>query len=139
MPDLGTRKLRLEVDGDDFSDAVSTVKITAGDRGSDFISFAEAASGGARDYKLSLVMKQNTDATALWHFMWSQSGAEVPVVIWPNGGTTASTDTPKVTGTVVIAEPDGDYLGGDANVSASARFTTTAEWTFTAKPTLVTS
>jgi hypothetical protein len=138
MPDIGTRKLVLRVDSTDFTDSVSNVRIVAGEKDSDFMSFAEAAAGGAREYKLAMALKQATDTTSLWTYAWSEAGTDVPVEVWPNGynAGVASTTYPKVSGTVTVVEPDGDFLGGEANKSTTARFVTEVEWTFTAKPTL---
>jgi hypothetical protein len=60
--------------------------------------------------------------------------------VWPNGQdattpTVPTTTYPKFSGTVTITEPDGDLVGGDADQSTTARFTTDVEWVFTAKPT----
>lgn len=139
MPALGTRSLKLEIEGVDYSDEVSSVRILAGESDADFVSFADAAAGGAREYRLALTLLQNTDSAALWYLIWSAAGTEVDVVVRPNGGTTPSTTNPQFTGTVVVTEPDGDLLGGDADRSASARFTTEVEWVFTAKPVLDTT
>ncbi len=139
MPDVGTRKLVLRVDSTDFTDSVKDVRIVAGDKDSDFMSFAEALAGGARQYALALSMKQSTDTTSLWYYAWSEAGTDVAVEVWPNGygaAGAASTDKPKISGTVTIVEPDGDFLGGEANKSTTAKFTTEVEWIFTAKPTL---
>lgn len=136
MPDLGTRKMKLEVDGNDFTSSVSNVQITSGEADTDFLSFADADAGGAREYKLVLTMKQNTESAALWRYIWDSAGDEVDVVVRPNGGTTAGTTTPQFLGTVVISEPDGTLVGGESNVSTSAKFVTEVEWAFTAKPTL---
>jgi hypothetical protein len=141
MPDLGTRRLRLFVGGDEFTSSISNCRITADQSDSDFVSFAEAASGGARQYTLALTMKQNTDADSLWYYIWANAGDDVPVVIWPNGQnnvspTTPTTTYPKFSGTVTVTEPDGDLLGGDADQSNTARFTTDVEWVFTGKPQL---
>lgn len=136
MPDVGTRLLKLEVEGTDFSSSVSKVEITAGEKGSDFVSFSEAAAGGAREYKLALTLKQSTDSASLWYYIWAHAGEEVDVVVRPSGGTTAGTATPQFIGTCIVSEPDGTLLGGSADKSASARMTTEVEWEFTAKPTL---
>jgi hypothetical protein len=138
VPDIGTRKLVLRVDGTDFTDSVSNVRLIAGEKDSDFMSFAEAAAGGAREYKLALTLKQATDTTSLWYYAWSEAGSDVAVEVWPNGynSGTATSTYPKFSGTVTITEPDGDFLGGEANKSATAKFTSEVEWTFTAKPTL---
>lgn len=137
MPVIGTRKLKLKVGATDFTDAVSDVRITAGEKDSDFISFADAALGGARDYALKLTMRQDTAAASLWYYIWGSAGTDVAVEVWPNGGTVASVTNPKITGTVTITEPDGDLIGGEANASNTAVFTSEVEWKFTAKPTLV--
>lgn len=139
MPTLGTRKLVLRVDSTDFTDSVSNVRVVAGEKDSDFMSFLEASQGGAREYKLALTLKQATDTTSLWYYAWSEAGTDVAVEVWPNGRPVdgnATTTYPKVSGTVTIVEPDGDFLGGEANKSTTAVFTTEVEWTFTAKPTL---
>jgi hypothetical protein len=59
-------------------------------------------------------------------------------VVRPYGNTVPTVAEPHFTGTVTISEPDGDYLGGDADPSTSARFVTEVEWIFTAKPVMVT-
>ena len=139
MPDVGTRKLVLKVGGDDYSDSVSTAELTAGEADTDFVSYAAALAGGEREYKLHVVFKQNTDAAALWYFAWDNVGDEVAFELWPNGGSVASTTNPKFTGTVVITEPDGPLIGGEAKPSVTAKQTTECEWTCVAKPTLVTT
>lgn len=137
MPTLGTRKLILKVGGTDYTDSVSNVRIVSGEKDTDFMSFLEASQGGAREYKLALTLKQDTSTSSLWYYAWSVAGTDVAVEVWPNGGgVTESATTPKVTGTVTIVEPDGDFLGGEANKSNTAVFTTEVEWTYTAKPVL---
>lgn len=141
MPELGTRALYLDVDGNDFSDAVSKVVIMAGDQEDGFESFADVAAGGAREYKLMLTLKQDTSTSGLWYYIWNSAGTTVAVECWPNGynSGTPSTTYPQFTGNVVITEPDGELLGGEANRSVSARFTTEVEWQFTQKPTMTTA
>jgi hypothetical protein len=136
MPELGTRSLRLSVDGTDYSDAVSVVRVDAAESDSDFVSFAAAAAGGARVYTLVLTMVQNTTAASLWRKMWDSAGDEVDVIVRPNGGTTPGASTPTFAGTVIMSEPDGTLLGGEANKSGTARFLTEVSWEFLAKPVL---
>ena len=141
MPAIGTRKLKLFVDGTEYTSDVSSCKITADDKGTDFVSFAEAASGGARVYKLVLSMRQDTTSTALWYKIWSAAGTDVAVVVWPNGQNTVSPTTPtatypKFSGTATVVEPNGDLLGGDADKSSTAQFVTEVEWEFVSKPVL---
>lgn len=137
MPDVGTRLAVLFVDGDDFTDSISTATVRSAETDSDFVSFADAAAGGKRDYTLALTLKQNTTADSLWDIVWARSGDDVPVEVWPNGMPVSGDPTasqPQFTGTVTVTDPDGDLLGGEANPSTSARQVTEVEWMFTAKP-----
>ncbi|MCM0618775.1 hypothetical protein [Nocardioides bruguierae] len=139
MTALGTRLLTITVDGEDYTAQASNVRITGAPADSDFVSFEDAANGGKREYKLAFTAVQDPATGSLWDLLWSQAGSTVPVVVKPAGGTTASEATPHFTGNVVITEPDGDLLGGEANASTSARFTFDAEWTYAAKPVRVTA
>lgn len=137
MPDVDKRKLVLIVDGLDCTDSVSNARFTSAETDSDFVSFAQAAAGGGRDYFLAMTLKQNTTATTLWDIMWAQGGEDVPVELWPNGIPTPDTATvnqPRFTATVTVKDPDGDLLGGDADPSPSARQVSEVEWQCLAKP-----
>lgn len=137
MPVIGSRALKLKVGATDYTAEVSKVRIKVAKTDSEFVSFADAAAGGAKDYVLAITLRQDTAAASLWYYAWSQSGADVAVEVWPNGGTVPSTTNPKFTGTVTVAPPDGDLLGGDANESNAVKYVTELEWKFIAKPTLV--
>lgn len=142
MPDVDKRKLVLLVDGADYTSEVSNARITSAETDSDFVSFAQAAAGGARDYFLALTMKQNTTAGALWDVMWTQAGEDLPFEIWPNGHPVddiATVSQPRITGTATVKDPDGDMLGGDADPSPSARQVSEVEWQCLAKPVRETS
>lgn len=139
MTALGTRLLTLTIGGDDYTAQVSNCRITTGEADSDFVSFADAAAGGGREYKLAFTAVQDPEADTIWDLVWTQAGSTVAAVIKPNGGTTASATQPHFTGNVVITEPDGDLLGGEANASTTSKFTFEAEWSYTAKPTRVTA
>lgn len=136
-PVIGTRKTIIKVDGDDYSAEVSRCAVTSAESKDDFISFAEALAGGKRDWHLALTLRQDTAATSLWYFAWDNAGDDVAIEFWPNGGgVTESATTPKITGTVTITEPDGDFVGGEANKSVTATNVVKVEWQFTTKPVL---
>ena len=137
MAAIGTRKLTLTIDGDEVAAEVSSATITSKEAKSDFVSFADAAAGGTREYGLKLKFIQDATSSSLWNQVWSAAGSDVAVVVRPYGNAVASATEPHFHGTVTITEPDGDYLGGDADPSTSARFVTEVEWIFTAKPTKV--
>jgi hypothetical protein len=134
MSQLGTRALTLKVGATDFTSSVSNVRITAGDSDSDFTSFADAFAGGARLYKLAMTLVQDPAEASLWDKIWTAPGTSIACVVAPNGGTVVSATQPTFSGNAVIAEPDGDILGGEANKSTTARFTVDVEWEFLAKP-----
>lgn len=139
MAALGTRSLTLTVGGTDVTVQVSNCRITSGSSDSDFTSFADAAAGGSRVYKLAGTAAQDVATGSLWDQVWNHAGETVAVVVAPAGGTAASATQPTFSGNVIITEPDGDILGGEANSSATAKFTFDFEWEFTAKPTMATA
>lgn len=134
MAALGTRLLQLTIDGTDFTAQVSNVRLVSGESDADFVTFADAAAGGAREYRLEFTAVQDPAAGTLWDEVWSNAGDTVPFVIKPTGSAAASAGEPWFTGSAVISEPDGDLLGGEANASTTARFTFEASWVCTAKP-----
>jgi len=141
MAEWGTRALvfRLGTTPTDFTGAVKDVRVKSDEADSDFTSFADAAAGGARSYKLVLTLKQDNTTTSLWYYAWSQAGQTVAYEVWPNGrpvSGTASAAQPKFSGSVVVREPNGDFIGGEADKSTTKYFTTEFEWDCTAKPIL---
>lgn len=139
MAAIGTRKLTLTIDGDEVAPEVSKAVVTSEETDSDFVSFADAAAGGGRTYKLALTFVQDAEAASLWDKVWTEAGSDIPVLVRPYGNAVASPTEPHFTGEVTITEPDGDMLGGEADASTTARFVVEVEWTFTAKPTRVTA
>ena len=142
MTAFGTRALVVRIGSTDYSDAVSNARIKSAEDDSDFVSFAQAAAGGARKYTLNLTMVQDNATTSLHYFIWNQAGTTQTVEVWPNGRPVSGTATatqPKYTCSAVISEPDGDLIGGEANKSTTSRFTTEVDWELTAKPTLAVS
>lgn len=139
MAKVGTRLLTLEVDGNSATDQVATSKFTSGESDSDFVTFADAAAGGSRQYNLEFTAAQDMVADTLWDLMFTAPGTEVVATIAPYGNATPSPTQPHFTATVVVKEPDGDMIGGDADASTTARMTFSAVWPCNAKPVKVTA
>lgn len=139
MARIGTRKLTLAVDDVEYAAEVSKSVITSNPADAGFTSFAAAAAGGSRDYALNLVMTQDAAASSLWSTIWSAAGSEVEVIVRPYGNEDPTVGEPHYSGTVVVKEPDGDFLGGEADVSTTAAMTVEVSWPFTAKPTKITA
>jgi hypothetical protein len=123
MAQIGTRKLKIEVDGTEYTADVSNTRITSAAADSDFVSFAQAAAGGARAYQLAGTAAQDAVADSFWDVVYSQAGADLDVTIMPYGNPVPSTTEPHFTTTITVGEPDGDFLGGEANASTTAKMT----------------
>ncbi len=149
MAVFGTRALVLEIATAatpttfvDFTSSVSNVRITSAESDSDFVSFADAAAGGARDYALAMTLVQDNATTSLWYKTFNETGTDCPVRVWPAGkpsGGTPSATQPRFAFTATVREPDGDWIGGEADASTTARFLTEVEWPLLAKPSLAVS
>lgn len=139
MAQLGTRKLKIEVDGDDFTADVSNARFTSGGADTDFLSFAQANAGGSREYRLQGTAAQDLVVAALWRITYESPGDEIAVVLMPYGNATPTATEPHVSATCIVAEPDGDWVGGEANASPTSRMTFELNWLCTARPVLVVS
>ncbi|HEY0889654.1 MAG TPA: hypothetical protein VGE38_08600 [Nocardioides sp.] len=139
MPRVIPRLISLEVESIDRSDEVSKAVITSGESESDFTSFASARSGGSRDYALAMTIAQDHASGTLWDLIWTGAGTEVDGVYAPYGNELPSVSQPHYGFTAVVAEPDGDFLGAEANASTSAVAVIEVEWALTGKPTKITA
>jgi hypothetical protein len=139
MTAISTRKLKLELPTGEVSDEISRAIVLSAESDSDFVTFAEAAGGGARDYKLALTMAQDAATGSLWSQVWDNAGDDVEVTMMPYGNEVATPAEPHFTMTATIVEPDGDLLGGEADKSTTAKFVTEVEWPLTSKPLRVTA
>lgn len=136
MTALGTRLLTISIGGTDYTAQVSDCRITSQAADSDFTTFADAAAGGAREYRLKFKAVQDPATGTIWDKVWTGAGTSVAVILKPAGGSaTPSPTQPHFTGNVTVTEPDGDLLGGEADASTTARFTFECEWVWAAKPT----
>ena len=138
MTAIGTRLLTLTIDGTEVTAEVSKAVITSNDAGSDFTTFADAANGGAREYRLEFTAVQDAATGSLWDKVWTAAGSDVDYSLAPYGGT-PTLATPAFEGTLTITEPDGDFVGGSADSSTSARMTFDCAWVCDGKPTRVTA
>lgn len=139
MAALGTRTLKVKIGATEYTAQVSKCVVTSGEADADFVTFADAAAGGAREYRLEFTAVQDLATGTLWSQVFTAAGTTVAVSIAPYGATTATATAPFVNGNVVITEPDGDFIGTEADASTTARATFECSWVFTAKPTLVTT
>lgn len=136
MARISGRLLTLEIDGVDYSDQASNASVNSAESDSDFLSFADAASGSARDYTLVMTVAQDLAVGTLWREIFDNPGDTVPFTIAPYGNATATASQPHVVGSAVISEPDGTFVGGESTLSTTAAHTVEVEWRMTGKFTL---
>lgn len=138
MAKVSPRLIALEVETVDRSDEVSSAVVASAESDSDFLSFAMARGAGGRDYVLNMTIAQDHASGTLWDLIWTGAGTEVDCVYAPYGNETASAEQPHYAFVVIVSEPDGDFLGAEADKSTSAVATITVSWQLKAKPTKVT-
>lgn len=138
MTALGTRTLVLTIGGTDYTAQVSKAVITSKAADSDFVTFADAAQGGLREYALEFIGVQDMATATLWDKVWTAAGTTVAYLLKPYGNVAATAAQPHYSGNLTITEPDGDFIGGEADSSTTARMTFEGKWILTAKPTKVT-
>jgi len=139
MAAIGTRTLTMTIGGTDVTAQVSKAVVTSAASESDFTTFALAAAGGARDYVFNFVAAQDPATGTLWDKVWSASGTSVACVVKPFGNATPTATQPHYSFNATVTEPDGDFLGGEADSSTTAKFTFECQWPLDAKPTKVTA
>ena len=128
----GTKlKLSLGTPGVDYWADLSSWKISNDDADKDVTTFEDAASGGAKQFKLSGTAIQSTATGSFWRYVWENTGVDAAFTIAPHGNELATQDQPHVIGTLTIgAKPD---LGGDAGTGS---YTFDFEFVVTGTPTL---
>lgn len=137
MAGIGTRLLKVTVAGTEYNAQVSSAKLTTGESDSDFVTFADAAAGGARQYNFAFTAVQDLVVGTLWDKVWTVPGSTVACVLKPYGNAVASPAQPHYSFNAVVTEPDGDLIGGDADKSVTAQQTIECVWPLEAKPTKV--
>jgi hypothetical protein len=137
MSGIGTRLLKVTVAATEYNAQVSTAKITTGESDSDFVTFADAAAGGSRQYNFEFTAVQDLAVGTLWDKVWSVPGTTVACVLKPYGNAAASAAQPHYTFNAVVTEPEGDFIGGDADKSVTAQQTIACVWPLEGKPTKV--
>jgi len=136
---VGTRLLKLLIDGTEYTAEVTKCVINSAAADSSLQTFAAAANGGVRVYTLQGTAIQDMASTSLWAKIFSARGKTVPVVVNPYGVDTFTEDTPGYEGNVVITDPDGDFLGGQADSTVNKAQLFNFTWEFDGEPTLITT
>lgn len=139
MTAVGTRSLTLTIGGTEYAAQVFTAQVESEAADSDDVTYAEAASGGGRQYSLIMTLTQDMATSTVWTRVWEDVGDDIAVLFRPYGNASASATQPHFTMTANIREPEGAFIGGTADISPSARQQIEVTWPLAAKPTRVTS
>jgi hypothetical protein len=134
MTKVSPRLIALEVDGVDRSDEISKAIITSAAGASDFLTFAAARAGGNRDYMLNMTIAQDHASGTLWDLIFTGAGTEVDGTYAPYGNEDPSPTQPHYDFTATVAEPDGNFLGGEASISTTAVASIEVSWQLAVKP-----
>lgn len=135
MAHLGTRSLLLAVDGTDYTADVAKAVITSKATGLRL----RGRLIGEREYSLQITTPQDAAAGTLWGLAWTRSGETADFYLAPYGNEIATESQPHYAGTVIVDEPDGDFLGGSADPSRGRVMTVDMSWPTVGKPEQITS
>lgn len=140
MGQLGTTALRFAISTHttsavDYTASVSRVVIlsTPGDE------LALTDLVPESKYELAMILAQDHAAGTLWDLAWAHAGEFVTFYVAPYGNTTATATQPHYTGTALVSEPDGEFIGGSADPSRAAVMTAEMTWRIGRRPTQLTS
>ena len=136
---VSKRHATFTINSVEYDASVSKFEVTADDAGNDFVTFAAALEGGAKEYTLNLTFPQDHSTGSLWELMEANVGQEIDVLYRPYGNATATATRPHFEFTVTVTRPNGTILGGEADSSTTAVNTLDVEWKLTAAPVKVTS
>lgn len=139
MAALSARTMLIDIEGDEYSAEVFSAVVDSAAADAADVTYAEAAAGGGRQYNLNITMTQDMATSSLWYQIWSAAGTDVDVTLKPYGNATASAGQPWFTMSANVREPDGTFIGGDADASTTARQKVEVSWPLAAKPTRVTT
>jgi hypothetical protein len=137
MAFVNKRSLTIRIGTTEYNAQANKAVITSNPTESDFVSFADANAGGGKDYALELSLAQDMAVGTLWRSIWDSSGTTVACILRPYGNAVATAAQPHLTFSAVISEPEGDFLGGEADSSVTAVQLVEVTWKLTAKPILV--
>jgi hypothetical protein len=123
--------LTLGSPGTDYWADISSYVLTNEEAESDVTTFADAAEGGARQFKLNGSAIQSTATASFWRYVYENTGEEVAFTLAPHGNAVPSAAEPHFVGTVKIGpKPD---IGGEAGTGS---FTFDFEWDVIGEPTI---
>ena len=124
-------KLFLRFGTTDHAADITSYLLTNEEADQNVVTFADAAEGGKRQYKLNGSAIQSTESTSFWSYVWANTGQTVAFTLAPHGNSSATAAQPHFTGTVRIGQkPD---IGGEAGITNE--FTFDFEWDVIGTPT----
>lgn len=126
MTAIGTRFLRLVLDGTEVTDQISSAAITPS---ATVTAAVDGAPTTIYTYSLDLTFRQDAASGSLWNTMLSRIDTSIEYRLAPYGNDVADAARPIATGQARIAFPSQDpLLGGASNPSRTTVMKTTTSW-----------
>lgn len=117
MPTNGKYKgnaVTFTINSVEYAAECKSVNIVNEESEDDFVTFADAASGGGVQWFLDLEAQADYAGGTLWEYLWTNSGnTAVAFVVKPYGNAVATADKPHFTGTVNLGPKPP--VGGEAS------------------------
>lgn len=123
--------LTLGTPGMDYWADITTYTLTNEDADTDVVTFADAAEGGAVQYRLTGSAIQSMAADGFWRYVWDNTAEVVPFTLAPHGNEEPTAEQPHFIGNVKIGRKPA--VGGDAGTGA---FTFDFEWDVEGDPVI---
>lgn len=111
---LKGKQIVFSVEGVSYVEDATSIVLTHEEADDDEVTFADAAAGGAYEWKMAITAIQATDAVSLHTFFWAHAGEEVDFIFAPHGNAVASATQPHYLGTIQLSKKLPD-VGGDAD------------------------
>lgn len=90
----GNKGIVFKLGGTAFDQDVKKVGITTEDKDESDLTFAEAAAGDLKDFKVAVTAINSTQAGSFWKHLWDNPGLEEACIYGPHGNAVPTADKP---------------------------------------------
>lgn len=97
---VGNKGIVFSLGGVEYDGDVKKVSILTEDKDESDLTFAEAAAGDLKDFKVGVTANNSTQAGSLWLHLWNAPGGEEACIYGPHGNAIPTADKPHFLMTV---------------------------------------
>ena len=109
---INGKSLSIKFGATEFKTEIGSFFYRNAEKDGGYVTFADDAAGGSRQYFIEIESLTSTDAAALWMMLDDSTGDEVTVSFAPHGNTAGAAGEPVWTGTAIVGSPPD--IGGAA-------------------------